>query len=42
MRITDSSRTSRHVRKVPKGDFTKSAAYGAKPTFWLDDEIEIG
>jgi len=24
---------------VPKGDFTKSAAYGAKPTFWLDDEI---
>jgi hypothetical protein len=24
---------------LPKGDFTKSAAYGAKPTFWLDDEI---
>jgi hypothetical protein len=29
----------RHVSKVPKGDFTKSAAYGAKPTLWLDDEI---
>jgi len=28
-----------YVSFVPKGDFTKSAAYGARPTFWLDDEI---
>jgi hypothetical protein len=29
----------RHPKPSTKGDFTKSAAYGAKPTFWLDDEI---
>jgi hypothetical protein len=38
-RRTDIPKEECHVRKVPKGDFTKSAAYGAKPTFWLDDEI---
>jgi len=29
----------RHPKTFTKGDFTKSAAYGAKPTLWLDDEI---